>query len=174
MIGQIINWVYCLPIRDAVAVALLISGGFFGLQYHFGCRRWWKSVTVMLLICWAGAVLACTVLDRSEEGATASLIPLQTYVTVYQGGSEELLRSAFMNVLLFYPGGLLLLSVFPKWKWWLVAAGFVAASVGIELCQYCFRLGYAEVDDVLHNTLGALLGIAAFRQFQKYNKIPKG
>ena len=31
-------------------------------------------------------------------------------------------------------------------------------SISIEVSQYIFHLGYAEVDDVIHNSLGVLIG----------------
>ena len=35
-------------------------------------------------------------------------------------------------------------------------------SACVEFCQYKFALGYAEVDDVIHNTLGAAIGVFAY------------
>jgi glycopeptide antibiotics resistance protein len=35
-------------------------------------------------------------------------------------------------------------------------------SLSIELCQHFLQLGTAEIDDVLHNTLGAAAGFAVF------------
>ena len=68
-----------------------------------------------------------------------------------------------MNVVLFYPTGLLACELLPK-SWnrakrvILIAVLFALVSVGIEFCQYHFVLGQAEVDDVIHNTLGTLIG----------------
>jgi glycopeptide antibiotics resistance protein len=36
-----------------------------------------------------------------------------------------------------------------------------ALSAGIEFLQYHFCLGRCEIDDVIHNTAGALLGCLA-------------
>ena len=38
-----------------------------------------------------------------------------------------------------------------------VAVSF-AASVGIEITQYVFALGYSDIDDIFFNTLGGVLG----------------
>ena len=83
------------------------------------------------------------------------------------GESRELLRSAFMNAVLFFPAGLLLGGLLPghrSFRWQLVCAVicFGLISLGIELTQFFNRLGNAEFDDVLHNTLGAAAGLAAF------------
>ena len=56
-----------------------------------------------------------------------------------------------LNILLFVPLGFLL----GGWK--VVLFGFLFSS-GIEIIQYTGRLGYCELDDVLHNTIGAGIG----------------
>lgn len=171
MLKEIIHWVYCLPIGEAVLLALLMSGALFSLHYQSADKKWWKPFAVALLIGWVMAVLAHTLLNR--EGVVRTWVrmePFQTYITVWNGGEIELLRSAFMNVLLFYPGGMLLLMLSPRVKGRWVLPALVLTSVGIELCQYVFTLGFVELDDVLHNTLGAVLGIGAFKL---YSKIPK-
>ena len=59
------------------------------------------------------------------------------------------------NILFFIPFGLL----FPwndDWKRVFVTA--LVLSVSIELSQYIFNLGWCEVDDVISNTLGAMIG----------------
>ena len=59
------------------------------------------------------------------------------------------------NILFFIPYGLL----FP-WKdsWKLVFVSALVLSVFIELSQFIFNLGWCEVDDVISNTLGAMIG----------------
>lgn len=39
---------------------------------------------------------------------------------------------------------------------WAICCGL---SIMIELSQYIFSIGYAEVDDIINNTIGAALGI---------------
>ena len=59
------------------------------------------------------------------------------------------------NILFFIPYGLL----FP-WKdnWKRVFVTALVLSVFIELSQIIFNLGWCEVDDVISNTLGAMIG----------------
>ncbi|MCG2620502.1 VanZ family protein [Arthrobacter sp. I2-34] len=66
------------------------------------------------------------------------------------------------NVLLFVPFGLFAGLLLPRRRRWLVLAGAVLLSAGIELAQSSLlpeRFG--TVQDVLANTLGAALGAAA-------------
>ena len=59
------------------------------------------------------------------------------------------------NILFFIPYGFL----FP-WKdnWKRVFVTALVLSVSIELSQFIFNLGWCEVDDVISNTLGAMIG----------------
>ena len=156
-------WFYCLSIGDSALVVALGAVGFLWLRRRWGTKVWWKLLTACLLLCWLGAVVGSTVLSRASEGSETVLIPFHSYWTVLTGGEKELLRSNFMNLLLFFPGGLLLASLLPrKWPGWAVALTvgllFTLVSGGIEVAQHCYGLGRAEVDDLLHNTAGALLG----------------
>jgi VanZ family protein len=72
-------------------------------------------------------------------------------------------RHALENVLLFVPFGILvpLKSNFFK-KWWnLILAAFIS-SLSIEMAQLITARGYFEIDDILLNTAGAVLGYMAF------------
>lgn len=85
--------------------------------------------------------------------------------------NSELLAEILLNVLLFVPLGALLPFLFPRklGEGSPIRAGIVvgavacACSLAIELAQWRFNLGLFEFDDVLNNTLGALLGFALYR-----------
>lgn len=64
-----------------------------------------------------------------------------------------------MNVIVFIPVGMILGSLLRVKGSWLVALliGF-SISVTIEALQFCFLKGFSEVDDVMHNTTGCILG----------------
>ncbi|WP_416390620.1 VanZ family protein [[Ruminococcus] lactaris] len=38
----------------------------------------------------------------------------------------------------------------------------------IEVNQYIWKLGYAEIDDIINNTMGILLGVAVVINYKKY------
>ena len=78
-----------------------------------------------------------------------------------------------MNVLLFVPLGLTLPFTLPeKWTCRALLSIVIAAtlSIYVEAAQFIFRLGRAEIDDVLMNTLGAVLGILAYFPFWVWKK----
>jgi len=155
---------YRLPIRDILVLMVVATWTFLLLQDRFHARIWWK---LFLFFCLAGSIaviLHQTVWNRG--GASENilyLIPFHSYREVLRGGNPEILRSNFMNVILFYPAGLLAASLLPrKWSGWLrvvlpilLLVGF---SAGIEYYQYFYQMGLTESDDVIHNSLGALIG----------------
>ena len=59
-----------------------------------------------------------------------------------------------LNIAFFVPFGIF----FPLKKWIVVLISAFAFSVLIEATQYIFRLGLCELDDVICNTLGAMIG----------------
>ena len=63
------------------------------------------------------------------------------------------------NIFLFIPFGLL----FPSNRFRIVCFSAMVFSIAIEVAQYLFMLGLAEIDDVICNTLGAAVGFGMIR-----------
>ena len=70
----------------------------------------------------------------------------------------ELLVENIMNVVVFVPVGMLLCVAFKHITWWKALLIGCSISIMIETLQFCFIKGFSEVDDVMHNTVGCLLG----------------
>ncbi|ANI88460.1 hypothetical protein A9P82_03565 [Arachidicoccus ginsenosidimutans] len=63
------------------------------------------------------------------------------------------------NILLFVPVPFCLSALFGISKWsTLLLYGFLC-SVAIEVVQFIFKIGFADINDVLTNTIGTLLGV---------------
>ncbi len=110
------------------------------------------------------AIIYITILCRAENGTDVILTPFNFIRTAKM--QPEAIRSAMMNVFLFFPLGLTLSNALPrKWHRWLriILTTLVgcALSAGIEYAQYRYALGLAETDDVICNTMGAFLGAAS-------------
>lgn len=157
-------WFYCLPYEDAAEYMLALGFLLIIAKEHFEEKSWWKPLLAGLLTLWVGILVYATVVSRPEGTyAPPNLIPFHSYREVNSGGSWEILLSNYMNILLFFPGGLFLSSVLPKKQPWLLrilisVLFFCLFSAAMEYCQYFWQLGLVEADDVLHNTLGALIG----------------
>lgn len=63
-----------------------------------------------------------------------------------------------MNVVVFIPVGLLLGSAFKQMTWWKALLIGCSISITIEALQFWFMRGFSEVDDVMHNTVGCIMG----------------
>ena len=101
-------------------------------------------------------------------------IPFHSYREMVATGNREILRSSFMNVVLFYPGGLFLAAILPKrWRIPVTAVVFCLFSLSIEIMQHSLFLGRGEIDDVLHNTLGAVCGCLALSLEPQFYPIRK-
>ena len=165
MLQAFFLWFYCLSITDAVLLVIVVSAGYLNLRQWLENKRFWRSVIALLFLAWLVVIAVATLTDRTPGliPTEPELIPFHSYRSVIAGENKEILRSNFMNVILFYPAGLFACELLPK-SWSrakrviLVAVLFALVSAGIEFCQYHFALGQAEVDDVIHNALGALIG----------------
>lgn len=78
--------------------------------------------------------------------------------------SRDKIRGNYMNILLFYPLGIFSGS---RWNRKRIILLGTFLSLIIEMSQYFWNLGYAEVDDVINNTIGMALGVSVMLVFEK-------
>lgn len=168
-ISAFFGWFYSLSFPSIVRIFIIAVMVFLYLDRRLHERRWWWGGLAAVLVLWFGATLAATVLTRTSSVSEPAFawLPLHSYREALSGGNLDILRSNLMNVALFFPAGLLLGRLLPRrWCFWArlltVAAVLGSVSLAIELIQFSWLLGQAEIDDVLHNTLGAACGCLAF------------
>lgn len=105
-------------------------------------------------------IYGSTVLFRNvSEGH--NFIPFWSYYAIMDG-QNGLLGENLMNVIIFVPIGLFLGMGFPKCSWWILIGLGCFASISIEILQYIYKRGFSEIDDVIHNTLGCLIGYGLY------------
>ena len=161
-----LTWFYCLDIIDAVLLVAVASMVFLGLKVVWSERWLWRPAVCCLTVVWLLVIGYVTLANRGPEAQTGVwLVPFYSYYLAFSGINEELLRSCFMNVVLFYPAGLLAGAIWlPERKVWkrilFLAVVGCGVSVSVEVLQYFRQLGLMEVDDVIHNTLGMAIGAA--------------
>ena len=72
---------------------------------------------------------------------------------------SDLLIENIMNVIVFIPVGMILGSLLRvKGSCLVVLLIGCSISITVESLQFCLMRGFSEVDDVMHNTLGCILG----------------
>ena len=117
------------------------------------------------------AVLVFLPFGRGMDlGDRLNLVPFATIDRAFELGPRSLsFRLMLGNIAAFVPFGLLLPMAFRlRWPVLTVGVAALAVSVGIELGQSAISgyLGYAyrstDIDDVILNVLGALIGASAF------------
>jgi glycopeptide antibiotics resistance protein len=93
------------------------------------------------------------------------LVPFDGILLELSRSPLETLVELFGNVMLFAPLGFLLPLLFPAARhWWQALTVGAGVSLAIELYQLAWPgVRKADVNDVLMNALGALLGFAALR-----------
>ena len=104
-------------------------------------------------------IMLCTTVWFREAGSTK--IDLELWSTWGINNRNNAL--VVENVLLFIPYGFLLPWVFERARGFL-RIGFwgLLTSVCVEVLQLVTGRGYFQIDDILTNTLGALIGFLAF------------
>lgn len=136
----------------------------------------WRLLNSFLFIIGLGLMIRLTLMGRSVSSRGAELVPFRSLVDarVY----PELYREKLMNVFLYVPLGLTLpylMETISKLRYRtgqevascakiIKTSSFILAviSLVVEITQWIFRLGLAETDDVLTNTLGGLIGVLAY------------
>jgi glycopeptide antibiotics resistance protein len=122
----------------------------------------------MILLAWAAIGLTLTLLPGDPlpgQVVTDNFVPLRTIGIYFDNlDSAFWVSQAIGNLLLLLPLGLFGPLVLP-WlsRWWRVALVAVLVSACIETLQLQIPDRSADVDDVLINTLGALLGYGVLR-----------
>ena len=146
-----------------VVLTLALCGFKKGLRYSAG----------LLFLEYVFLAFCSTVIFRTaNEGQGYNFHLFWSYAAI-QEGNENLLPENIMNVVAFVPIGLLSGWAF-KLKWWQVLIlGFVI-SLSIETLQYVSKRGFAEFDDVMHNTLGSLIGYGIYAVVSNVRSLQRG
>ncbi|WP_312206585.1 VanZ family protein [Epilithonimonas hominis] len=77
----------------------------------------------------------------------------------------EFIKNIFGNIILFIPYGFLGI-LYPKLNQfkWLFLTFFITINI-IEFSQFYFKRGYADIDDVILNTFGAVIGFLIYKKW---------
>lgn len=115
----------------------------------------------VLLIEYLFIVALSTVIYRvtpSFSYAKLELIPFWTYKAVVEHVPGVSVWDIVLNVVLFLPFGFLVKLIFPSISALKILIVALVFSLCIELNQYVFEKGIAQIDDVMHNQIGCLIG----------------
>ena len=128
-----------------------------------------KRVALTILIPYMFLVAASTILSRKVNNSSHPiLVPFWSVKVILTGGRNKvrLARQVALNILMLMPVGLLVPSLFKKRKGLKTVLLGLAISFVIELAQMLTHRGYAEIDDLMTNTLGVVIGYGIYRIFK--------
>lgn len=112
----------------------------------------------------AGSVFLICCFTLFRESGGSRLINLEPFWSYRKWSAADVRWQIYMNIFLFVPLGAGLKALGVKHAV-LIALG---VSVLVEALQYLFALGFCETDDVINNTLGALLGSVLYMLSNKF------
>lgn len=172
------NFIYAMPL-DLVIVIIFMGILLWPLAIVFSKRKF-PAKSVQRSCCILAAVSLGLILffTLGIHKVRVYALELQPFYSFQKAKLQpEIYRSMLMNVFLFVPLGLTLPFSLPertKHKiLWTAAVAFVLSAC-VEGIQYFFSLGNCETDDVITNTLGAVLGALSYRVYGAWEKrIPK-
>ena len=157
--------IYAQPIVWMIVEILCIPILWNRLSALSSKRSWVNLLAQSALLILSIYMIVYTTLLARTPGGSRSTEYRMPFALVRAAVSEnrEIFRSLFLNVLLFEPMGAALVHLLPEKQPLgvrILIAAFIglAASLAIEYCQFRFSVGNAEADDVICNTLGALVG----------------
>ena len=152
--------------RNIVIFGIIVLCSFF-IAVTVKKRKYYSEKRFLALfaaLLYYDYVLMSTLIARKPYvGEHIRIIPFWIFSQAKQYGIKRAIREVLFNIMLFMPLGTFL-GIFNESKEikLVFIQGFLA-SFFIEMLQMVSRRGVLEFDDLLFNTLGALLGCAIVR-----------
>ncbi len=114
---------------------------------------WWMFWAYLLM------VLCFTIFFRDTKDVTQiSLTPIWEYASL----NYKHIAEAILNILLFVPLGFLAGGAIRRKRLSKTVGLCCGISVAIELLQFITKRGVCNIGDVIHNTLGCIIGYGLF------------
>lgn len=119
-----------------------------------GFKTGFRYSAILLLVEYIFLIFCSTIIFRTTgEISQYDFHPFWSY------DRPDLLIENIMNVIVFIPVGMILGSLLKVKGSWLVALLIgCSISITVEALQFWFMKGFSEVDDVMHNTVGCIVG----------------
>lgn len=128
-----------------------------------GLKNRWRWCAGLLLVEYVTMIYCSTVVFRTSGSESGfDFTPFWSYGALLRGEDYILLPENVMNTVVFVPVGVLFSAAFRSVKWWQVLSLGCLISLSIETMQFVLKRGFTETDDVMHNTLGCLIGFGIY------------
>jgi len=153
---------------DVIILWIILAFLCFVIGYAFhrrGKMRFKSCLALSILIFYLASVYMLTISARIVTPEATLKAELFWSYKQIAAGNKSILLEVILNVVLFVPYGLIAsIMARSKIKWTVFLTGFLL-TVGIELTQLLTHRGLFEFDDIIHNTLGTIIGIGIYYIF---------
>ena len=140
-----------------------------------------RSIAAIILVAYSAIVIKILVFKINmlkighlrfrflPETGEGNLLPFKSILSYLRDDPLSLIviLNIFGNIALFVPIGFLVPFVYLKMTWQKSLALAVAAGFAIEGMQVALRVGIFDIDDVILNAVGVMIGYWAFTAFVK-------
>ena len=139
--------------------------------------NWFHEAGVILLFAVLAGIASQTILPESNQYnfILINLKPFNKFAEIKDAAGRYMFRyivtEVYGNIMLFAPVGLLMPLVWRKQeKFWVLLVSGIAISTAIEVVQLALPLRATDIDDIIMNTCGALIGYVIYILVKKVSK----
>lgn len=161
---------YAVPLWIAVLCGVVAIIGMAIIELLISNTAVLKIIEIFVLSVTFVFVIYVTIIHRNVgENGNNCLIPFYSFYMAKQ--EVEVYRLILLNILMFLPFGIVLpfiLNHFKQNVLFSIVFG-ISLSLCIEIIQLVFRIGTFEIDDIIFNTFGCLIGLLSFSLFKVIN-----
>lgn len=165
LIGTIKNYLPFGMITVAVIAVIMVVGYFIYRKILKGKKKLSirKLIWLIIFVCYVLMLGSVTILSRGNSYFGGRYPLFYSYREAWYSFSAQNWRNLILNICMFVPLGFLLpVGIRKMRRFWKTALCGVAVTIVIETLQYLTQRGMFEWDDVLNNTVGAMIGYGLF------------
>ncbi len=149
-----------------IAISLVFISA-YGLVRYFPLLN--KKVLALFVV-YMLALAYMTIFSRPEGHSREILLHFDSIHDAISLHSLKPLRHMFLNVVLFVPVGILIPLIYPEgleYFLYIAPLGMMLSTL-IEGAQMLLHLGQCDLEDILANTLGAVVGLILLKLFELF------
>ena len=143
-----------------VFVALAVAAGLIALRHDR--RLAWPLAAVWVI----ALIVVAFLIRRPYAAARAVFDPFHAVKLFLENRRPGFLEGAALNLLIFIPVGYTVPVLFRRAdRWWKVLLTGFFVSLVVEILQLISRMGMFDLDDLMHNVIGTIIGWACYRKW---------